>query len=318
MARIRFTYNPETCKYEPIVVTGKKFSRQAAFFLSISFAIGAIGLIVFNHKYPYRDETLLQEENQSLKMQWRVLNNKLERTSIALANLEQADDQNYRVILDLDPLPQSVREAGVGGRESESASIAYPLIRFAYEKVEKLKNRLDIEIQSFTKLNKELSNKEKMWAARPAIQPIDNKDLTHLHTIFGMRMHPTLGYVRPHKGLDFTAPKGSPVYATGDGKVQYTGYSTYGNVIYIDHGYNFETRYGHLTEYIVTPGQQIKRGQVIGYVGNTGVSGGFHLHYEVLYEGTQINPINFFQRDLSNKEYEKLIELGSRETVSLD
>jgi len=318
MAQVRFTYNPETCKYDPIVVTGKSFSRKVAYFLGISFVLGMIGLTAFNHQYPYRDETLLTEENQSLKTQWRVLNNKIERTSAALANLEQADDENYRVVLDLEPLPLSVREAGVGGREPESASIVYPIISLAYEKVEKLKNRLDIESQSFDKLNKELADKEKRWASRPAIQPIDNKDLTHLHTIFGMRMHPTLGYSRPHKGLDFTAPKGSPVYATGDGIVEYTGYSTYGNVVYINHGYNFETRYAHLTNYIVSPGQSIKRGQVVGFVGNTGVSAGFHLHYELLYNRVHINPINFFQRDLSNKEYEKLIELGSRETISLD
>ena len=319
MARIRFTYNPETCKYEPIVVTGKKISRQLFSFLSISLALGAIGLIFFNHKYPYRDETLLQEENQSLKMQWRVLNNRLERTSIALANLEQADDQNYRVILDLDPLPQSVREAGVGGREAESASIIYPLIRYAYEKVEKLKNRLEIEIQSFNKLNKELSDKEKMWAARPAIQPVSNEDLKHLHTLFGMRFHPLLGFVRPHKGLDFTAPKGSPVYATGDGKVEYAEYSdSFGQVVYLNHGYSFQTRYAHLTKFIVSKGETVKRGQVIGFVGNSGLSVSDHLHYEVLYEGIQINPINFFQRDLNNKEYEKLIEVGSRETISLD
>ena len=319
MARIRFTYNPETCKYEPIVVTGKKFSRQLFSFLSISLALGAIGLIVFNHKYPYRDETLLQEENQSLKVQWRVLNNRLERTSTALANLEQADDQNYRVILDLDPLPQSIREAGVGGREAESASISYPLIRLAYEKIEKLKNRLDIEIQSFNKLSKELSNKEKMWAARPAIQPVSNEDLKHLHTLFGMRFHPLLGFVRPHKGLDFTAPKGSPVYATGDGKVEYAEYSdSFGQVVYLNHGYSFQTRYAHLTKFIVSKGETVKRGQVIGFVGNSGLSVSDHLHYEVLYEGIQINPINFFQRDLSNKEYEKLIEVGSRETISLD
>jgi murein DD-endopeptidase MepM/ murein hydrolase activator NlpD len=319
MARIRFTYNHETCKFEPIVVTGKKFSRQTAFFLSITFGLGVIGLIAFNHKYPYRDETLLQEENQSLKMQWRVLNNKLERTSIALANLEQADDQNYRVILDLDPLPQSVREAGVGGREAESASVTYPLIRAAYEKVEKLKNRLDIEIQSFNKLNKELADKEKMWAARPAIQPVSNEYLKHLHTLFGMRFHPLLGFVRPHKGLDFTAPKGSPVYATGDGKVEYAEYSdSFGQVVYLNHGYSFQTRYAHLTKFIVAKGETVKRGQVIGFVGNSGLSVSDHLHYEVLYEGIQINPINFFQRDLSNKEYEKLIELGSRETISLD
>jgi murein DD-endopeptidase MepM/ murein hydrolase activator NlpD len=319
MARIGFTYNPETCKYEPIVITGKKFSCQIGLFLSVSFLLGFIGLIIFNQKYPYRDETLLQDENQALKTQWRVLNNKLERTSLALANLEQADDHNYRVILDLDPLPQSVREAGVGGREAESATISYPLIRSAYEKVEKLKNRLDIEIQSFDKLNNELAGKEKMWASRPAIQPVSNEDLQHLHTLFGMRFHPLLGYVRPHKGLDFTAPKGSPVYATGDGKVEYAEYSdSFGQVVYLNHGYHFQTRYAHLTNFIVARGENVKRGQVIGYVGNSGLSVSPHLHYEVLYQGIQINPIYFFQRDLSNKEYEKLIELGSRETISLD
>ncbi len=319
MARIRFTYDPETCKYEPIVVTGKRFSRQAGIFLGISFAIGLVGLIIFNQKFPYRDETLLQEENHALKTEWRVLNNKLERTSEALANLEQADDQNYRVILDLEPLPQSVREAGVGGRIAESASITYPLIRTAYEKVEKLKNRLDIEIQSFNKLNKELSDKEKMWASRPAIQPVSNEDLEHLHTLFGLRFHPLLGYVRPHKGLDFTAPKGSPVYATGDGKVEYAEYSdSFGNVVYLNHGYDFQTRYAHLTRFIVSQGELVKRGQVIGFVGNSGLSVSAHLHYEVLYNGVQINPINFFQRDLSNQEYTKLIEVGSRETISLD
>ena len=157
-----------------------------------------------------------------------------------------------------------------------------------------------------------------MWASRPAIQPINNKDLKQLHTIFGMRMHPILGYVRPHNGLDFTAPHGSPVYATGDAVVMYTGFSTYGNVIYLDHGFGFETRYAHLTRYVVEPGQVIKRGQIIGYVGNTGLSAAPHLHYEVHYKNVAINPINFFQRDLSNKEYEKLIELGSKSTTSLD
>ncbi|MBK5278117.1 MAG: M23 family metallopeptidase, partial [Bacteroidia bacterium] len=144
-------------------------------------------------------------------------------------------------------------------------------------------------------------------------------DLMHLHTSFGMRFHPLLGFVRPHKGLDFTAPKGSPVYATGDGKVEYAEHSiSYGQVVYLNHGYNFQTRYAHLSQFIVARGEKVKRGQVIGYVGNSGLSVSDHLHYEVLYDGIQINPINFFQRDLSNKEYEKLIEVGSRETISLD
>jgi murein DD-endopeptidase MepM/ murein hydrolase activator NlpD len=319
MAKIRYTYNSETCKYEPVIVSPKAAGRKILAFLGISFVIGLIGLVYYNSKFPYLDETIQAEENQKLKTEWQVLLKQLDRTSEQLSKLEQNDDHNYRVILDLIPLDITQREAGVGGRAKESSFISNPLIKTAYEQAEKIKNRLDIEVQSMKQLKEELERKEKMWASRPAIQPISNKDLTYLHTMFGLRLHPLLGYVRPHNGLDFSAPAGSPVYATGDGKVATAQFSqSYGNVLYIDHGFNFETRYAHLTKYIVQAGQRVKRGQVIGYVGNTGLSVAAHLHYEVLYKGGFINPINFFQRDLNNKEYEKLIELGSRSVSSLD
>ena len=265
------------------------------------------------------DETLLIAQNKTLKSDWQVIFKKLDIAAEELTALEVVDDHNYRVILDLEPLGQSVREAGVGGREKENANIPYYLIKQGYERADKIKNRLDIEFQSFAQLDQELAIKERMWSSRPAIQPISNLDLTYLHTTYGMRKHPILGYWRPHKGLDFTAPSGSPVYATGDGKVDASYFSeTYGNVVYIDHGFGFETRYAHLIDYIVKKGDRVKRGQIIGYVGNTGLSYSTHLHYEVLFKGDQINPINFFQRDLSNREYEKLVELGGIATTSLD
>jgi murein DD-endopeptidase MepM/ murein hydrolase activator NlpD len=319
MAKIRYTYNAETCKYEPIIVSPKAAGRKILSFLSISFVIGLIGLLYFNSRFPHLDETIQTAENQKLKTEWQVLLKQLDRTSEQLSKLEQNDDHNYRVILDLEPLDITQREAGVGGREKESSFIGNYFIRTAYEQAEKIKNRLDIEAQSMKQLKEELERKEKMWATRPAIQPIDNKQLTRLHTIFGLRLHPKYGDVRPHNGLDFTAPTGTPVYASGDGKVHMAYFSTsYGNVIYIDHGFQFETRYAHLNRYIVKDGEDIKRGQIIGYVGDTGTSVGPHLHYEVLYKGSPVNPINFFQRDLNNKEYEKLIELGSRSVTSLD
>jgi murein DD-endopeptidase MepM/ murein hydrolase activator NlpD len=318
MAKISYTYNPETCKYEPIIVTPKIFGQMASRFLGVAFVIALAGSIYFHFKYPFLDETIEQDRNAYLKAEWQILSKQLGRSSQQLAALEKNDDQNYRIILDLDPLSPSQREAGVGGRPRESSFITYAMIKAAYEKIEKIKNRLDIQTQSMQQLKDQLQKKERMWASRPAIQPINNKDLKQLHTIFGMRMHPILGYSRPHNGLDFTAPHGAPVYATGDAVVLYTGFSSYGNVIYLDHGFGFETRYAHLTKYIVEPGQTIKRGQIIGYVGNTGLSAGPHLHYEVHYKNIAINPINFFQRDLSNKEYEKMIELGSQSTFSLD
>lgn len=317
--KIRYYYNPQTCKYEPVVVSGREFLRRTSFFLGLSFTVGIIGLVYFNMKFPLWDELLLREKNQELKTEWQALYQDLNRTSDELALVELNDDENYRAILDLSPLSSEERLAGTGGREKENASISYPLISVAYEKADKILNRISVEKQSYDQLLKELEGKEKMWASRPAIQPIDNKDLTRLHTTFGMRAHPLLGYVRPHRGLDFTAPKNSPVYATGDGKVINAEYSqSYGNVIYINHGFSFETRYAHLTNYIVKAGEKVKRGQIIGYVGSTGLSGGSHLHYEILYKGDHINPINFFQRDLNNKEYEKLIELGGKSVSSLD
>ncbi|MFZ1806896.1 MAG: M23 family metallopeptidase [Cyclobacteriaceae bacterium] len=319
MAKVDYLYNPKTCRYEPVVVNSQIVLRRLGRFLGISFMIGVMSLLIFNANYPSVDETLLISKNKSLKNDWEVLDKKLENAARELATLEQTDDHNYRVILDLEPLAQSVREAGVGGREKENANIKYPIIKKGYDKAEKIKNRLDIETQSFEQLDKELAYKERMWSSRPAIQPISNVDLTYLHTTYGMRQHPILGYWRPHRGLDFTAPKGSPIYATGDGVIEEAHFSTsFGNVVYIDHGFSFETRYAHMTEYIVKKGEHVKRGQIIGYVGNSGLSVATHLHYEVLFKGEQINPINFFQRDLNNKEYEKLVELGGIATTSLD
>jgi len=319
MAKVSYIYNSQTCKYDPVIVSPSAAGRKILTFLSVSFIIGLIGLLYFNSRFPHLDETLQTEENQKLKTEWQVLLKQLDRTSQQLSQLEQNDDHNYRVILDLEPLDITQREAGVGGREKESGFISNSIIKAAYETAGKIKNRLEIEAQSMKELKEELELKEKMWASRPAIQPVSNKDLTRLHTIFGLRLHPILGYVRPHNGLDFTAPMGSPIYATGDGKVSTAQHSsTYGNVVYIDHGYHFETRYAHMTKYIVTAGQTVSRGQIIGYVGDTGTSVGAHLHYEVHYKNEAINPINFFQRDLNNKEYEKLIELGSRSVSSLD
>lgn len=319
MGKVDYIYNPKTCRYEPVIITSNIILRRLGRFIGFSFMIGVMALLVFNANYPSVDETMLLGRNQALYGEWDVLNKKLDNAALELSALEQTDDNNYRVILDLEPLSKSVREAGVGGREKENAGIKYALIKKGYEKAGKIQNRLDIEIQSFEQLDRELAYKERMWASRPAIQPISNTDLTYLHTTYGMRQHPILGYWRPHKGLDFTAPKGSPIYATGDGVIDEAHYSdSFGNVVYIDHNFGFETRYAHMTEFIVKKGEHVKRGQIIGYVGNSGLSVATHLHYEVLFKGNQINPINFFQRDLNNKEYEKLVELGGIATTSLD
>ena len=316
---VRYRYNSETCRYEPLIVSPGMFTKRAFRFLGISFLLGAAGLAYYNTQYPWLDEVQKQRENEQLKLEWQAIHAELKRTSQQLTDLENNDDRNFRVILDMDPLSSSQREAGVGGHEKASAEITYPVIRAAIDFSEKIKNRLTVEVQSMNELKSTFELKQKQWAARPAIQPVNNKQLIHLYLVFGERLHPLLGYTRPHNGLDFAAPSRSPIYATGDGVVTYAdGGTTYGNAIFINHGYGFETRYGHMSQYIVAVGQSVKRGQVVGYVGSTGLSGGNHLHYEVIYRGKFVNPIGFFQRDLTNGEYEKLIALGRPDDRPLD
>lgn len=321
MARIRYRYNPKTCKYEPIFASGKKFFKQSVVFLSLALLLAVGSFSYYSLHYESLNELLLHRKNKALKTEWSILEKRVENAAQDLSSLIDKDDHNYRVILDSQPLPASVREAGTGGREKigREGIENLPTILTYYERLDRLKHQLDVEVQSYDELRKMLRNKLKMWASRPAIQPIANKQLATLHLTYGARMHPIFHVYMDHKGLDFAAAKGTPVYATGDGVVA-VAYSSasYGNVIYLDHGHAFETRYAHLNKFAVRPGQYVKRGQVIAYVGNTGHSVASHLHYEVLFNGIHANPINFFQRDLSNKEYDRLIEEGSNSVEPLD
>jgi murein DD-endopeptidase MepM/ murein hydrolase activator NlpD len=316
---LRYHYNAETCRYEPIVVPPRAFFKRIFKFLGISFLLGLCGLGYFNYQYPLVDETNLLKENKKLKVEWKKITAQLNKTSNQLAKLEKNDDYNFRVMLGMEPLSPTQREAGVGGREKASAAIEYPLIRNTIDLSEKIKNRLTVENQSMSELMAQLHHKEKQWASRPAIQPISNQDLIKLYTTFGPRLHPILGQWLDHLALDFSAKQGTPIYATGDGYVDYAdGGTTYGNVVFINHGYGYQTRYAHMSKFIVSVGQKIKRGQVIGYVGNTGQSQGDHLHYEVLVNGKKVNPIHFFQLDLNSHEFEELISFAHEGNEALD
>jgi murein DD-endopeptidase MepM/ murein hydrolase activator NlpD len=321
MARTKFRYNPKTCRYEPYYVKGSVLRQRIFLLLTLSLAVAAGGYSWLNRYFETIDELLLEEKNQALKVEWQILHQRVDHASEQLAGYIDKDDNNYRAILDSNPLGSSIREAGVGGSEKINHKLLkdFPQILDAYLSVEKLQHQLDVEIQSYSEINKMLDGKIAMWAAKPAIQPLSNEDLTYLHIKYGPRMHPILGFVREHKGLDFSADIGTPVYATGDGKIKNAYYSeSLGNVIFLDHVFGYETRYAHLSKFNVIIGQEVKRGEIIGYVGDTGLSGGPHLHYEVLYQGEHINPINFFQRDLNNQEYEKLIEMASKHHAPLD
>jgi murein DD-endopeptidase MepM/ murein hydrolase activator NlpD len=290
-------------------------------FFSLATFIALVGFVYYSQNFESFDELRLKQKNRSAKASWSIIHQRIENAKRELASLIEKDDHNYRVILDSEPLSASVREAGIGGNEKHDFSDieGYPNVVNNYILLEKIKHQLDVEMQSYKALDKMLNEKINMWASRPAIQPINNKQLERLHLTYGSRFHPIFHSWKEHKGLDFTAAKGTPIYATGDGVVTmaYTS-DSYGNVIYLNHGHGFETRYAHLFKFAVRAGQHVKRGQVIAYVGNTGTSVSAHLHYEVLFNAKHINPINFFQRDLSNKEYDKLIKESSKSVEPLD
>lgn len=316
----RYLYNKETCAYERYQLKGKALRNRIYAILGLSLTIAFGAYVTFlNYSKPL-DLLEVERNNANLRTAWFHLNFRLGETEQKLKTFIEEDDQNYRVILDAAPLSSIERQAGVGGATRKTKALEeHALISSTFDRAQQLNNRLTVQNESFDELQKLLDKKIKQWSSRPAIQPIDNRDLLHLHTTFGMRLNPVLRIWTPHKGLDFTATTGTPIYATGDGVVQDAYYSdSFGNVVFIDHGFDFETRYAHMVRFTVSKGEKIKRGQVIGHVGNTGRSAGEHLHYEVLYKGTQINPINFFQRDLSNKEYKKLLELAKTENSSLD
>ncbi len=321
MARAYFKYNHETCRYEPEVKDSAHILRSMGSFLGLAVIVSVTVFYFYKDQATAMSEEILQSQNDRYKSEWQVLDNRIAQASNELSRLIEKDDHNYRVILDSRPLGASVREAGTGGSEKiHLREVAdFPSISEGYKRVDKLARQVDIERQSFVELQDLLDQKIKIWASRPAIQPIDNRQLDRLHLTFGPRMHPIFGRVIDHKGLDFTASKGTPVYATGDGTVIRAYHSeSYGKVIFVDHGHGFETRYAHLFSFNARRGDKVKRGQVIGFVGNTGNSVSSHLHYEVLYQGEHINPINFFQRDLSNTEYERLIHVGSQQSMPLD
>ena len=313
MARNSFKYNPTTFQFDPIYPSVRKFIKRSLIYLLLGFLTSTPAVYLYIQKYSSLQEQHLIRKNNQLTAKWKKLSGEIDLLYNDLETLAKKDDNYYRTFLDLEPLSQSVRQAGVGGTERELTSAkGYYLINSNYERLEKLKHQVDIAQQSFEQLNKVSDRRNTMLANRPAIQPISNKQLRTLHLTFGLRMHPIFKVWSDHKGLDFSAGFGTPVYATGDGRVSMSYYSnSYGNVVFVDHGFNYETRYAHLQKFIVEPGHYVKRGDIIGYVGNTGISVAPHLHYEVFYNGSAVNPIHFFQRDFSTSEYQKIIKKNS-------
>jgi murein DD-endopeptidase MepM/ murein hydrolase activator NlpD len=298
------------------------FNILGFFTISLLMALGL--LFAYSKYFDSPKEAQLKKENQELKLYYDYLNEESEKLFSMLEVLQDKDDNIYRVIFEAEPIPSTVRRAGVGGVDrykdiKQKGLEKQDLILSVLKKVDNLKKQMYIQTNSYDELFDLASRKEELLAAIPSIQPINNKELNRLASGYGMRTHPILKVRKFHPGVDFSAPQGTHVYATGDGIVKEvkTLFGGYGKYIEIDHGFGFVTLYAHLSGFEVRKGQRIKRGELIGYVGNTGQSTAPHLHYEVRKDNKLVNPVNYFFQDLSPEEYEIILELASRETQSL-
>jgi murein DD-endopeptidase MepM/ murein hydrolase activator NlpD len=324
MARIKYYYDTETCKYERVRTKKSDVVLNALGILTLTLIL-AVGLVfLYSSYFESPKELILRNEVKELEFYYGKLNSDVEKLNKILNNIEDRDDNIYRVVLGAEPIEKSVRDAGVGGADRyadiREKDIQHDeLVIGLHEKVDKLRRKLYIESRSQDEVVAMADNKEKMLAAIPAIQPIANKQLIALASGFGHRIHPVYKVKKMHSGIDFAAEIGTPIYATADGKVAVVDvkFSGYGKMVEVDHGFGYRTRYAHMHEFAVRAGQNLKRGDLIGYVGNTGMSTAPHLHYEVLINGEQVNPVHYFFNDLSPAEYEKILELASTENQSL-
>ncbi|MBV7440817.1 M23 family metallopeptidase [Weeksellaceae bacterium TAE3-ERU29] len=288
------------------------------FFSGLGISIGYHYLI----KPKTANQAKLAGELEKMELQYKVLNKKFKQTQSVLKDLENRDEYVYRSFFELTPIDEDVRKSGFGGtdRYADFSSLTYAdLVKETSENLDIINKRLVIQSKSLDEIIESAKKKDEMFRHLPAIQPIANKDLKHIASGYGMRLHPILKIGKMHWGTDFAAAAGTPIYATGDATVKQAGTSGgYGNVVVLDHGYGYETVYGHMSKIKAKQGQKVKRGDIIGFVGSTGLSTGPHLHYEVHKNGERVDPMHFFYEDVSPDEFKKIYNKSQEMNISLD
>lgn len=313
--KFKYRFYPETLTYYIIKLTWwQKLLKFSLFFLASIF-VSVIYYFIFSSLFDLPREKVLKRENAELYAIISNLNEKIEQIEKVVDNLQERDDNLYRTIFGADPIDKNIRLGGIGGvnRYENIKNIHYKdAILSTATRLDKLMGKVYIQSKSYDELTKLAKKYSEKLRCVPAIQPISNKDLKFTASGFGYRVHPIYGIVKFHEGMDFVAPVGTEVYATGDGIVEEVESSMrgYGNKIIINHGFGYKTLYAHLNGFNVKPGQKVKRGDIIGWVGNSGLSTAPHLHYEVHYKDKKVNPINYFFEDLSPEEYDRMIQIS--------
>jgi len=324
MGKSKYKFNPDSLSYEKIKPSFR--SRVVVFFsyLSILLFFAVILNIFYASVFDTPREKMLKRENSQLQLQYEELNQKISTLENVLGDIEKRDDNIYRAIFNADPIPADIRDAGFGGVNRYEYLEGYDnsnLIVETARRLDQLTKAVYVQSKSYDEVIDMAMNREDQLSSLPAIQPISNKDLTRTASGYGYRIHPIYKIRKMHWGMDFTAHTGTEVYATADGKVDFVERSRrgYGNRIIINHGYGYRTMYAHMNDFKnIWRGKKVKRGDVIGHVGSTGLSTAPHLHYEVHVNGKKVNPVNYYFEDLTAEEFDRMIVLSMRAGQSFD
>lgn len=316
-----YYFNPKTLSFEKRTFSWKEILKRVLWFLSTAFAFSIVIVWILFYIIDSPKELILRQENEQLKTEIAQLEKKYDLLASVAADMQERDDNIYRAIFEADPIPMSVRYPFLPQKHSstpQNASSPVTSIAQIRNKADRLQLALTAQSHSYDTIADLIHNKKDMLAAIPAIRPLP--DVYEITSGFGYRYHPILKVLRPHTGIDISAANGTPVYATADGIVsRETPGGGYGNVIVINHGYSYQTLYAHLSKKAVKPGEKVVRGQVIGYVGNTGLSLGSHLHYEVIKDGTKVNPIHYFfgDQEMTPEVYDAILKSSQKVNQSL-
>ncbi len=323
MPRTKYKFNHETLSFDRIRLGLRQtFLRLFGYFVASLLLAGIYGFI-FMFVFDSPQEKALKREIAQLTLQYELMNREMENVEKVLVHLQETDDNLYRTIFETEPLPSSYRNGGIGGvnryQELEGFSNSELVIETA-RRLDRIRKKIYVQSESFDELIAYAKEKEEMLSSIPAIQPISNKDLKRTASGFGYRIHPIYKISKFHSGMDFTAPTGTDVFATGNGVIKEvkSARRELGNHIIIDHGFGFQTVYAHLDGFNVRVGQRVKRGDVIGFVGSTGLSTAPHLHYEVLVNGSHTDPAMYYFNDLTPEEYERMLEISGKSGQTFD
>lgn len=323
MKKIKYYYNTNTLRYEKLETPLHVKLLRVLGFISAAIVTSVIIVSIAYRYFPSTKEKALMQYNEQLQERYWVLDEQVAKMQQRMIQLEERDNDIYRTIFEANPIPDSMRAKDLAIQkemEMVASMTNYELENSIVHSLRNLENRMVAQEKSYVEITGFIKNKEQLLACTPAIQPVSNSDLKRVASGFGYRIDPVYKTVKFHGGLDFAAPQGTPIYATANGAVKTAGNlgNGYGNHVVLNHGYGYETLYGHMYKVKVKPGERIKRGEIIGWVGSTGKSTGPHCHYEVHKNNRHLDPVYFFYNDLSPEQFDRLLKMSSSSNQSFD